>query len=226
LMLGFWFMSSTLAFYNPIYLNPRHLIILVPILAFLIGMGWKNLMANPKGKLIVGLLIGFGILVALLLSDWKMAAFQAALILPLLLKSQRLALTSVGLILIAPAMYSIYYQKNLKQYEKLIQSLTIETQVTDTKTPIYTHSFIDFSKKVLLPDDSLAQQMINPLYKFPTDFVDYPPKLKVLIYDYYKHAYPEEQVDIETIDLWLLQHYLFVEERKSGNVTVRKYTLR
>jgi hypothetical protein len=226
LLVGFWFMSSTLEFYNPIYLNPRHLIILIPILAYLIGSGWGKWQTNRKWQIrIAGLLI-LGVIIALLIQDWKMAAFNAILILPVFLRNQKFQLISLLLILIPPAMYSIYYQKNLKQYENLIETLSTETQGIDLEEPIYTHSFLDFSKKVLIPNDSMAQELIIPLYKFPADSRDFPPRLKVLIYDYYQHAYPEEQVDIDAINPWIYKNYELIEERKSGNITVYEYALK
>jgi hypothetical protein len=76
LLLGFWFMSSTLAFYNPIYLNPRHLIILIPILAFLIGSGLGNWQGDQFWKFwITGLLL-VGVTIALWMQDRKMAVFN------------------------------------------------------------------------------------------------------------------------------------------------------
>ncbi len=226
LMLGFWFMSSTLEFYNPIYLNPRHLIILVPILAFLISAGWQRWLHSRKWKLYLGILLGFGVLVAMLMLDWKMAAFHGALLVPIYVKNQKISAVMFGIILLVPAVYSIPYQKNLKQYDNLINTLTIESQVTDNKTPIYTHSFLDFSKKVLIADDSLAQKSIFPLYEFPKDSTSLPRQLKVLIYDYYLHAYPEEQKDVDAISAWLSQHYRLSETYNTGNITVSKYVLK
>jgi len=226
LMLGFWFMSSTLAFYNPIYLNPRHLIILVPILAFLIASGWEKWQHSKTWQVrIIGLLLLGGI-IALLMQDWKMAAFNALLMFPVFLKNQKLRLIVLGILLLIPAMYSIKYQTNLKKYDYLIEALDFEIQVADFKTPIYTHSFIDFSKKVLIQDDFVAQELIIPLYKFPTDSRDFPPRLKVLIYEYYHHAYPDEQADVDAINAWLAKNYQEVEERKSGNVSVKEYVLK
>lgn len=223
LMLGFWFMSSTLAFYNPIYLNPRHLIILVPILAYLIASGWEKWQNRKAWQVrIIGLLL-LGVVIALLMQDWKMAAFNALLTVPIFLKNQKLRLIFLGLLLLIPAMYSIKYQTNLKQYGSLIETLSKETQVTDNNTPIYTHSFIDFSKKVLLPNDSLAQELLIPLYQFPKVESEFPQKLRVLIYDYYKHAYPEEQVDVDAISIWLSKNYELLRTYKTGNISVSEY---
>jgi hypothetical protein len=222
-MLGFWFMSSTLAFYNPIYLNPRHLIILVPILAYLIASGWEKWQNSKAWQArIIGLLL-LGVVIALLIQDWKMAAFNTLLTIPIFLKNQNLRLLVLGLTLLIPALYSIKYQTNLKQYGSLIETLTTEVQVTEQTTPIYTHSFIDFSKKILLPIDSLAQQLLIPLNQFPKVERKFPQKLKVLIYDYYQHAYPDERADIDAISDWLARNYRLTSERKAGNVSLYEY---
>jgi hypothetical protein len=226
LLLGFWFMSSTLAFYNPIYLNPRHLIILIPILAFLIGSGWGKWQGNQFWKLwITGLLL-VGVTIALEMQDWKMAVFNGLLILPVFLRNHKIQLTFLLPILLIPAMYSIFYQQNLKQYDNLIETLSIEVVSVDLKHPIYTHSFLDFSEKVLLPGNPEAQELLTPLYQFPVEQDQFPTKLKVLIYDYYKHAYPEEQVDVDLISEWLDKNYELKGEKKSGNVTIYEYKLK
>ncbi|WP_339865317.1 hypothetical protein [uncultured Algoriphagus sp.] len=223
LIIGFWFMSSTLAFYNPIYLNPRHLIILIPLLTFLIASGWKNWNVSVKWKNYLGMLLGIGIVVALVLQDWKMAAFHASFFLPLYIKNQKLSAALFGIILLLPATYSIQYQKNLKQYKNLINTLTNQVQLSDSKTAIYTHSFLNFSKEVLFPDDSVAQGKLIPLYLFPKNSSPSPERLKVLIYDYYQHAYPEEQEDVDAISDWLEKNYQLLNTYKTGNISVSEY---
>ncbi len=225
LVVGFWFMSTNLKFYNPIYLNPRHLIILIPLLAFLIASAWGKWQYNRVWETRILLLLGLGVLIAVLMQDWKMAAFNAVLAIPLGIKNQKLKLSALGILLLLPAIYSIYYQKSLKQYELLIENLQLESQVTDLKEPIFTHSFIDFSKEVLLPELPESQERIFPLYKFPSEPADFPKKLKVMIYDYYQHAYPDEQIDVDAITYWLNKNYKLIRMRKSGNISLYEYEL-
>src|SRR5690606_28424659 len=80
LVIGFWFMSSTLEFYNPIYLNPRHLIILIPTICILIALGWGEWQKSRKMTLLIACLLSLGMLISLLQMDWKMGAFQFAMI--------------------------------------------------------------------------------------------------------------------------------------------------
>ena len=78
---------------------------------------------------------------------------------------------------------------------------------------------------MLLADDTLAQEKLLSLYQFPQDSLLQPERLKVLIYDYYLHAYPEEQEDIDVISVWLSKNYELVESQRSGNITVSEWKL-
>ncbi|PZX56828.1 hypothetical protein LV84_01954 [Algoriphagus ratkowskyi] len=223
LFIGFWFMSSTLDFYNPIYLNPRHLIILVPILSILIALGWNDWKKSKKWKIyLIGLLL-LGTGISLIQLDLKMAVFHLALTMGVRFANLKFYPIFVALVLIAPALIAIPFQQKLKQYDTLIETLNNEAQNTDSKGPIYTHSFLDFSKEVLLVGDISEQNSLIPLYKFPEDKAQFPDKLRLLIYDYYKHAYPEEQVDINAINDWLNQYYNLTETRENGNISLKEF---
>ena len=223
LLIGFWFMTSTLDFYNPIYLNPRHLIILVPILSFLIALGWNEWKNSRKWKmyLIALLLLGAGI--SLVQMDLKMAAFNLVLASGIRISNLKFYPIFTTLILVAPALIAIPYQQNLKQYNVLINTLGKETQNTYKKQVIYTHSFLDFSKKILIPNDSIAQESLIPIYLFPSDLKQFPNRLKLLTYDYYLHAYPEEQEDLDELLDKLNKYYELLNSYKNGNITVREY---
>ena len=223
LLIGFWFMTSTLDFYNPIYLNPRHLIILVPLLSFLIAFGWKEWNSSLEWKVILILLMLLGTVISLVQLDLKMAIFNLALAAGIWFSSWKFSPVLLMLILFAPALIAVPYQQNLKQYKNLINTLHKETQNADKKQVIYTHSFLDFSKQVLLPDDSISQGLIVPMYQFPTDSSQFPSRLKLLVYDYYLHAYPEEQEDLDEINYRLSKHYELIKTYKTGNITVNDY---
>lgn len=223
MLIGFWFMTSTLDFYNPIYLNPRHLIILIPLLSVLIALGWNEWKNSSKWKmyLIALLLLGTGI--SLVQMDLKMAAFNLALALGVWFSNWKFYPVLFTLTLIAPALLAIPYQQKLKQYDLLINTLNKETQASNKKEVIYTHSFLDFSKKILLPEDSIAQESLIPIYQFPLDPRQFPNQLKILTYDYYLHAYPEEQKDLEELKDKLNKHYQLLKTYKTGNITVSEY---
>ncbi len=226
LLIGFWFMSSTLEFYNPIYLNPRHLIILVPMLSMLIALGWNKWKYSGRWKIYMVSLLLLGTGISLVQMDLKMAVFNLALAMGVRFSNLKFYPVFVVLILVVPALIAIPYQQKLKQYDLLIKTLRVETQKTDSKEAIYTHSFLDFSKKVLLPEDSISQEILIPMYQLPKDPGQFPKQLKVLIYDYYLHAYPEEQKDVDEISNWLRKHYELLRTYKTGNIIVSEYRLK
>ncbi len=224
---GFWFMSSTLEFYNPIYLNPRHLIILTPIMAFLIGTGWTAWGASPRQKKLLVALLTLGVLIGLAAADWKMAGFNAAFILPVILRNNRLKAGSIALILFIPASYAIPYQQNLKQYGKLTQTLYHLTENPDNQSPVLVNNFIDFSKQILIPGQPHRQHVLIPIENLQFLEQEKPQEIKVLVYTYYLHAYPMEQEDLVQFDNWV-QHngYGLKEEITTGNLQYRLYRKR
>lgn len=227
LLLGFWFMTSTLDFYNPIYLNPRHLIILVPTLAFCLTFALPLWMGSAKWKAyMTGLLIG-GALIALIQLDWKMAAFNAAFIPLLFLKKKKIQVLLLAGILLVPALAAVPYQFRLKKYETLISTLGKLTLDTANQSIILTNNFLVFSKEVLLPNQPKQQQLLFPientiqLQRFP------PEEIRVLIYEYYAHAYPKEQVDVERLELWIkVNGYKVIDEYRENQLWYRKLSRR
>src|SRR5690606_18857960 len=165
LMVCFWFMTTSFRFYNPIYLNPRHLIILLPILAFLISDGWEQWQENEKLKRWMQALIAVGVVISLIQQDWKMAGFQfvaAALIFPKSLPYRNLA---IGLLLLAPALAAPIFHQETKNYPLLIQ--TLERELDDPYGPklILTHGFVNMSKAVIFPEDLQKQARISAFEK-------------------------------------------------------------
>lgn len=220
----FWVMSTTFRLYNPIYLNPRHLIILVPILAFLIATGWEEWRRNLKLKRAMAGLILIGVAISLIQQDWKMVAFQAFAIVMIYAIQRRQQNLAFGIYLAFPALIAISYQMKLKDYKHLIQTLSQETSDTDNQSLILTNNFIDFSKEVLFPDNQSAQDLLFPIEKLDSLKLNPPQNFRVLIYDYYKHGYPKEQVDVNALEFWLKDQKLLNENRK-GLVWIRNYEI-
>jgi hypothetical protein len=128
-------MSTNLKFYNPLYLNPRHLIVLIPILAFLIAVSWSEWQNNWRLKKILIGLMGLGIAISLFQFDWKMAAFQFGVTGLIFFRESHLRNFGFVLVLVIPALVSIPYQKNLKQYSPLIEVLDLETLSSESPFP-------------------------------------------------------------------------------------------
>jgi hypothetical protein len=223
LLVGFWFMSSTLEFYNPIYLNPRHLLILVPILAFLIASGWELGQTDQKVRSVVLSLLALGVAVSLGQNDLKMVGFQGAFFLLLLPKKLPYRTASLAVILLIPALYAIPYQTKLKSYSTLVDTLKESTSSQENQKVILVNNFIDFSKGVLLNGDTLAQSHLVGIEKMDSLKTLQPPQVQVLIYRYYEHAYPKEQVDIDTLENWLKEEYEQVDEKEKDRIWIRSF---
>jgi len=225
LFAGFWFMSSTLEFYNPIYLNPRHLIILVPILAFLIAAGWNTWNKSIRWKRLLASLIGLGVLISIVQLDLKMAVFQLGLIGVIFLSNYKYQAIALIVILVTPALIAIPYQQNLKQYPTLIKALSKESQKTTGQSLLITNNFLDFSKNVLFPTQNDVRQKIHGL-----DYIFLKENLKVdtvnlFLYTYYQHAYPQEQAEIDSLINKLEGlNYSQISESNSGIIWKRVFT--
>jgi hypothetical protein len=223
ILVGFWLMSSTLEFYNPIYLNPRHLIILVPILAFLTALGWEEWQENPKLKQILTLLILLGGIISLVQEDWKMSGFQFLAIGILYLFHGKKQILAFGILLLFPAIVAVSYQHHLKQYDTLLQTLRMESINTENQSIILTNNFLDFSKEVLLSDHKANQKLIVPIEKLDSLKSQPPKQIRVLIYKYYLHAYPEEQVDVDGLQQWLKEEYVLINEEEKKQIWLRSF---
>lgn len=226
LLMGFWLMTSTLNFYNPIYLNPRHLIILVPILAYLIALGWRKWESDAiLFRIILGLIL-LGVGISLFQLDWKMTAFQAGFLLWYSWRKMPLKSTVLLILLLAPALFSIAYQGRVKAYSGLIESLNEILQNPDNHKPILTHNFLHFSREVLFPEDSASQRRILPIEKLDSLRPHLPDQMDVLIYEYYKHAYPKEQVDVDALEIYLEENFELVQESKKDLIWLRSFERR
>ncbi|MBN3519120.1 hypothetical protein JYB62_03820 [Algoriphagus lutimaris] len=224
LLLGFWLMSSTLEFYNPIYLNPRHLIILIPILACLITLGWNSWQNSKKWKITLISLIGLGIIISAIQEDAKQVLFLVALIPVIWIKKRSFQFALLGIVLALPALFSIYYQKQLKQYQNLTNTLNELTQGADEERIIITNNFIYFSREILLPENKVSQERLFPIESLQELNKKLPKEIEVLIYGYYKHAYPKEQADVDLLESWLkIKNYQLESEEEIGNLWIRKF---
>ncbi|WP_146064454.1 hypothetical protein [Algoriphagus boritolerans] len=219
-----WFMSTNFGFYNPLYLNPRHLIILIPVLAFLIALGWEEWRANQKLKRQLSGLILFGAAVSLIQQDWKMSVFQGTAFVLLYLFQGKKLVWATGIYLLFPALFAIQYQLKIKQYPTLIETLDRETSSSENPSLILTNNFLNFSKEVLLPENQIAQKLLFPIEKLDSIRLTPPPKLRVFIYDYYRHAYPKEQVDLDALEFWLKENYKLESELNEGNSSIRYFS--
>ncbi|MEB2775253.1 hypothetical protein SYJ56_08030 [Algoriphagus sp. D3-2-R+10] len=218
LLLGFWFMSSTLEFYNPIYLNPRHLIILIPILAMLIALGWKEWLSSGKWRIRIMGLLAMGAVISITQMDWKMAGFQLALVGAVSIYHSKFQPIVFAGILIAPALLAIPYQKNLKQYNFMIETLSKEVQSSGNQSFLLTNDFLEFSDQVLFPEDEISQEKLNGLESLLSWENSKTDTVRLVMYSYYRHAYPQEQEEFDRVLLKLEKLGYTLQEEESDGV--------
>ncbi|QDH80007.1 hypothetical protein FKX85_13585 [Echinicola soli] len=193
LLIGFWFMTTSLSFYNPLHLNPRHLIILAPVLSVNIALEAKRWTSNFFWNRFGALWIGFGGIVALGLLDWKLAAFYFSFAAVLLLVPSKWKTPCLAVLLFFPVLASVAYHKELKNYGhfKSVFNKTLSTCNADA--PLISHDFVVKSGEVLVGEynSHLPLYSVQELTKKPA--IDgLPQKFTILVYSYYNHAFPEE----------------------------------
>ncbi|WP_192349863.1 hypothetical protein [Algoriphagus sp. Y33] len=218
LLVGFWLMSSTLEFYNPIYLNPRHLIILIPILAMLIALGWKEWLSDGKWRFRIMGLLTMGTVIGIVQTDWKMAGFQLALVVAVFVYRTKFQSIVFAGILAAPALMAIPYQQNLKQYNFMIETLSKEVQSSGNQSFLVTNDFLEFSDQVLFPDDEISQEKLNGLECLSRWNEPKTDTVRLVLYSYYRHAYPQEQEEIDRVLLKLQKLGYTLQQEESDGV--------
>ena len=94
---------------------------------------------------------------------------------------------------------------------------------TENQKVILVNNFIDFSKEVLLDGDPMAQSKLAGIEKIDSIQSLNPSKIQVMIYRYYQHAYPKEQVDVDALEKWLSTEFVLLEEKEKDQIWVRSF---
>lgn len=214
LIFGFWFMGTTLEFYNPIHFNLRYLIILVGPLSFWVAMDSKDWTNKPNWKSRFAVLIALGIFVAFILNDPKMGAYLTGMgMLYVFVSDHKLFKPVFSLLLIFPVVASIYFQIQTKNYPHFKKQFSEYVLSTDSQVPIITNNFVYFSKEVLLGELTSPPDNLSQVSDWDNIMKQKPDVFKVFIYKYYLHAYPDEEEFFSSFDLWLsTSPYKTVEE--------------
>jgi len=225
LILGFWFMTSTLDFYNPIYLNPRHLIILVGPLSVLIAMGSAYWMGDKTWILRIGVLFFIGSGIAILLLDFKIAAHLLAFGLVLVfLKPSKLKITAIAILLLIPILASIVHQGQIKNYSHFIKNFKNTVLNNEKQHIIIVNDFVHFSKDLLLPYQEKEKCNLVSVENLAPLQESKPDEFQLFLYKYYLHAYPLESESIEDFENWAKsQNYEVIDEKEDSWILVRKY---
>ena len=223
LLVGFWFMSSTFEFYNPIYLNPRHLIILIAPLAVCIAFGSRYWLNSNQWKRILASLLILGGGYSLMFGDWKIGLFYCLFAGLLYIRQERIQFTAMAFCLILPVIFSVFYQHQLKNYPHFTEAFQAQVSRSTQASPLLTHDFIYFSRKVLL-ENAEAKPPVISLHNIDGLKQNPPESLTVLVYKYYRHAYPVEQEYLDHAEAWLDKNYRITGSTEDKWIRVRSYS--
>lgn len=223
LLTGFWFMTSTLEFYNPIYLNPRHLIILVAPLSVCIALGSKHWLDFLQWKLALASLLILAGGYCFIFGDWKIGLFYVLFSGLLFFKQENIRCTAMALGLILPVLFSVYYQRQLKNYPHFIEAFRSETLKVSGNSPLLTHDFIYFSREVLL-EEPQGKSAIVSMAEMESLTKNPPETLTLLIYQYYRYAYPAEQGYLDKAEQWIEDNYDLTHSEETPWLSIRKYS--
>lgn len=223
LLVGFWFMTTSFQFYNPLPLNPRHLIIVVAPLAVCIALGARHWLYNQRWRNVLAALLAMGSGYPFFFGDWKIGLFYLLFAGLLFLRHEKLKFRAMAFCLIFPAIFSLYYQHQLKNYPHFLK--IFQTQVGQaTKTaPLITHDFVYFSREVLLGIPG-AQPPVISLHNIDSLKQNPPESLTVLVYNYYRHAYPAEQEYLDHAEAWLDANYRVTCSSEDKWIRIRSYS--
>jgi len=204
LLLGFWFMTSSLDSYQPVQLNPRYLIIMIAPLSVSIASGIIFWIQNETWRRNMALLLVAGGLTALFRSEWLVGFFLEAVAVVIYFVYHKRLWLYFATLMAVPIIASVQYQQQLKNYRHFRNHLS--TQVLEAeaeKIPLFTHEFIYRSSNVILrePDKSYT---IASLYRFEEEVQqNIPDRFTLFTYSYYRHAFPEEQVYLDEFRNWI-----------------------
>src|SRR5690554_5709072 len=100
LLAGFWFMTTSFQFYNPLPLNPRHLIILIAPLSINIAWGARYWLNSLRWKSALATLLVLGAIYSLVSGETKIGAFYLLFASILLIKKEKIRYPAMVLSLV------------------------------------------------------------------------------------------------------------------------------
>lgn len=222
LLIGFWFMTSTLEFYNPVYLNPRHLIILIAPLAVCVALGSTRWLSSSRWRAGMAVLLASAGTYSIIYSDWKAGVFYVLFAGLFFLKKREIQFTAMTLGLILPVLFSVYYQHQLKNYPHFLQAFRTAYFQSTATSPLLTHDFIFLSREVLLQEPQVQTNIFSMAQM--ENLVQNPPdSLTLFIYQYYHHAYPVEQEYLNKTRTWINANYRLNQQEETQWIKIEKY---
>ncbi|UCS93030.1 hypothetical protein KZP23_20590 [Echinicola marina] len=215
MILGFWLMSTSFSYYNPIHLNPRHLIILIPLLSANIALENYRWMDNFFWNKFCSIWIAFGGFIALSLMEWNIAIYYFLFAACLGLLNPKFRLVGMVFLMILPVFIAVKNQTDLKNYPHFKNAFIQNLNNSDRNSPLLTHQFICDSQEVILENLSPVRRAISleEFKDYPN--LDPPQNFTLFIYKYSQHAYPKHASLLQNVrEFAEKNNYLQTESRE------------
>jgi len=203
LLVGFWFMTSSLETYNPIQLNPRYLIVMIAPLSVSIASGIIYWIQNETWRMNLALILVAGGLTALFRSDWLVGFFLEAIAAVIYFIYHKRLWLYFAVLMAIPLLASIQYQHQLKNYRHFREQLSAQAlKAQSESTPLMTHEFVYRSRNVILREPDTFYPIVS-LSRLEEIKQDIPERITLFTYSYYRNAFPEEQVYLDELRNWI-----------------------
>lgn len=202
LLFGFWFMTSSLDYYNPILLNPRYMIIMVAPLSISVASGILFWIQNEIWRRNLALMLVAGGMTALFRSDWLAGFFLEAVAAVVYFVYHKRLWLYFAVLMAIPLLASIQHQHQLKNYRhfKALFAAQILEAETENKL-LLTHEFLYRSSNVILGEPQKEYSLIS-LGSLEKVKQDIPENFTLFTYNYYRHAFLSEQVYLDEFSDW------------------------
>src|SRR5690606_2700769 len=105
--------------------------------------------------------------------------------------------------------FAAYYQHQLKNYPHFFQTFQSNVSQASEASPLLTNEFIVYSKDILL-NQPQVQAPLHSLYHLESFKMSPPQTFTLLVYNYYRHAFPDEQRYIDKAEKWIEENYQLV----------------
>ncbi|MBS9525755.1 hypothetical protein KI659_17175 [Litoribacter alkaliphilus] len=205
LLAGFWFMTTSLHHYNPMYLQPRHMIIMVAPLSVAIAYGVPSWLQNEIWRRNLAILMFGGSLIALSQAWWVMAG-MLALISALIFKlyGKKLWPALAGILLLAGILFP-FQEITSKNYSHFYRHFVEENKkASKSKIPLFTNDFVYRSREVLAVNP-VGTHYLHSIGHFDL-MEEIPAQLRLMVYHRQIHQYPHEDQLLEEFQTWLTRN--------------------
>lgn len=214
LILGFWLMTTSFTYYNPIHLNPRHLIILIPFLSANIALESSRWQNHFFWNRFCALWIGFGGVISFAQLDWKMGCYYLLFASALFFLKKSSRLSAIVVLMLLPVFAAVHFQRNLKNYPHFKNEFISTIRKSTSNAPLISHDFVCHSQQIILGKTMLGKKALS-FDEFQTRIKgNLPENFTLFFYKYSQHAYPDEADLLTRIHEFAQQNHFIQTDTK------------